>query len=155
MDFVFILPAHNSATTFSGRKRISVDLLNSASSIPSWTSWHWHPHQYTCCVSKLVVQWHRQPSSVHEIMGLNPKIIHSLNFVLSEFILTYTDIYQDIPIYLAIRYISVYTRIWRNMNICTQYIFQYWYMIYLFQLGIYQYIPVYLGIGRIYFHATM
>ena len=73
MDFVFILPAHNSATTFSGRKRISVDLLNSASSIPSWTSWHWHPHQYTCCVSKLVVlQSCQQVSKISDFLGLGP-----------------------------------------------------------------------------------
>ena len=49
--------------------------------------------------STLVAQWCREPSSVQEIKGSNPVI---MQFFYILFIQTYTQLYQDILVYLAI-----------------------------------------------------
>ena len=63
-----------------------------------------------CLASTLVAQWYKQPSSVQEIMGSNPRIIQIFTFC---FILIYTELYQDILIYprLAILKVSQYIHV--------------------------------------------
>ena len=69
--------------------------------------------------STLVAQWYREPSTVQQIKGSNPVIMHFFTFYLFRLILRLTELYQDILVYLAIHkvYLSIYMYLQRYEQI--------------------------------------
>ncbi len=73
-----------------------------------------------------MAQWPEQPCSLHEIPGLNPRIMHVLQKVTYTYIRVYTDLYPDIHcLYAYTRpcisihvFIRVFTEIYRVILVC-------------------------------------